>query len=314
MISVAICIPTFRRRRELGRLLNSLSGLRFKKQPEPHIEIFVVDNDPHYPSDGVAREWAHRIKWSLHYHDEQQRGIAPVRNKLASLAKNFDFIAFIDDDEVASPQWLDELLEVQSYYQAEVVTGPVLARYEKNPPKWIINGRFHSSDRYPTGTLRPSMFCTNNLLMKVSALVRFEKPFEERLALIGGEDTLLSMKFHQMGIDAVWADDAVVHEYIPEYRTKAKWLFLRQYRRGNSTIIIDNCLGKRRMAVIYIWKAAWIVTVGLAKSLTSLWTGPEAAVKGISYIYAAAGIIAGLLGTKHEEYARVDYMSASEKR
>jgi GT2 family glycosyltransferase len=41
-------------------------------------------------------------------------------------AASADSVAFVDDEEVPDPRWLQELLIVQSRYGANVVCGPVL--------------------------------------------------------------------------------------------------------------------------------------------------------------------------------------------
>jgi glycosyltransferase involved in cell wall biosynthesis len=51
-----------------------------------------------------------------------------------------DLIAFLDDDEEASPGWLAALIETQRRYDADVVFGPVRARAPVLTPAPAISG------------------------------------------------------------------------------------------------------------------------------------------------------------------------------
>ena len=141
----------------------------------PEIEVFVVDNDPDASGKRTAEAYGQSLPFPLHYQIEKKRGIPFARNRLVELASRCDLIAFIDDDEEAGPHWLDELLYVHATFQAAVVTGPVLARFEITPPAWAVAGKFYESPRRPTGSSQPT-FYTNNLLIE-SAVVSMSRLF-----------------------------------------------------------------------------------------------------------------------------------------
>src|SRR3712207_291321 len=106
MMKVAICIATYLRPEGLWRVLQSLDALRFSSSPEPDVEVVVIDNDP----DGSAGATCERAKgatrWPIRYVHEPRRGISQVRNRAVEVTRaTADFIAFIDDDEIAEPQW-----------------------------------------------------------------------------------------------------------------------------------------------------------------------------------------------------------------
>ena len=56
-----------------------------------------------------------------------------------------DFLAFIDDDETASNDWLVELMETAEATGADAVLGPVRAVYSDAAPGWMRRGDFHST-------------------------------------------------------------------------------------------------------------------------------------------------------------------------
>src|SRR5262249_11538459 len=156
---IAICIGTFHRTELLRELLDSLSRLTFRHCRPPAIEVIVVDNDP----DGSAREVcvnAERALW-LRYVVEPRRGIAHVRNRAVQEAAQCDFIAFIDDDEVVSPQWLDELLWVRANYALDIVSGPVRPNFVGEIPDWVKTSECFNRAEFPTGTLQDRCSTSN---------------------------------------------------------------------------------------------------------------------------------------------------------
>ncbi len=106
---------------------------------------------------------------------------------------------------------------------AEIVTGPVLARYEAEPPEWVLRGRFFEKRRLPTGT--PLHFArTSNVLISSRVDDPAERPFPEAFALNGGDDTYFFKRAHMEGHRIVWSDEARVLEWAPASRMTVPWL------------------------------------------------------------------------------------------
>ena len=63
----------------------------------------------------------------MHYVHEPAAGVANARNAGMTQATG-GLIAFLDDDEEASPGWLAALIEAQRRFDADVVFGPVRTR------------------------------------------------------------------------------------------------------------------------------------------------------------------------------------------
>ncbi len=214
---LAICVATYQRPEGLKRLLVGLNQLTFSYIEHPNIEVIVVDNDVNSSVEELCKNFQPNFKWQLKYVTESQRGISYARNKcVASASPNADFVAFIDDDEVPEPNWLEELLSVQQMYDADVVGGPVLPRFlTDDVPQWVIKGKFFEQQRYPTGYLL-KFTSSGNVLIRSQVLKRMTKIFDERFALTGGEDTHFFMRVYRAGYKLVWADEAIVYEYIPK--------------------------------------------------------------------------------------------------
>ncbi len=309
---VSICIITYKRPQELKRLLDKLAQLNFHKVKQPAIEVIVVDNDNAGISESICNEIRANFPWSLKTGVQPHRGISYARNKSISLAsQEADFIAIIDDDEVPEEFWLDELLFVQQKYQADVATGPVLAHFQaENPPNWAVKGNFFYFPRYVTGTKRHVAF-TNNVLVRGNILRQLNPVFDNRFAITGGEDSYLFTKLHKDNYKIVWADEAIVHDWIPASRTTIKWVLRRSYwSRGIYSLVEKELYPDIKVQLIRCCKGIILVAIGLCLIFPSLFAGKSAIIKALLYISQGIGTLAGLMGIRHQEY--IDTLRSEE--
>lgn len=83
---------------ELERCLQSLLNLKY-----PAFEVIVVDNAP---STGSSMALA--SEYGVHYVSDPVPGLSHARNTGALLSKA-EIVAYLDDDAVAEPEWVNEL-------------------------------------------------------------------------------------------------------------------------------------------------------------------------------------------------------------
>jgi succinoglycan biosynthesis protein ExoM len=227
--SVDICIATFRRPELLRGLLDSLgrqelNGIRAR--------VIVVDNDP----EGSARESVDAFRGTtplpVVYEREPRRGISAARNRALARVEA-DLLAFVDDDETASPRWLATLADAQRRFDADVVFGPVEHELSPEAPEWArLHSIFRRTNR-PTGT-RVTHGATNNVLIRRAALGNPPEAFNPAFGLTGGEDTEFSHRLHRAGRRLIWCDEAIVHEKVGAHRATMAWIRQRSYRSGQT--------------------------------------------------------------------------------
>lgn len=301
--TVAICIITFRRPEWLARLLASLTELTFTGEA-PAIRVVVVDNDPDAIAEVACRVSASRLRWPIEYHQEPRRGISYARNTALAAAGDVEFVAFIDDDEYAAPQWLDELLRTQRTYQTDVVAGPVLPVFDEPPPAWIVRGGFFDRRQYETGEARDGAF-TGNVLIAAKVIKTVQPAFNPRYGLIGGGDAEFFRRVHRRGFKITWSQEAVVYERQPPSRVQWRWLVRRFYRVGLSmtTIAVDMRPGLRTIATQLAKGATWLI-IGAASSVVTLWRGRAGLVRSMQYTAYGWGLLVALVGLSYREYER----------
>jgi glycosyltransferase involved in cell wall biosynthesis len=312
MIPVAICVITYRRPAGLARLLEGIARLRFSG-PELPLEIVVVDNDAAGTAREVCASHAAGRRWPLRYAIEPQPGIASARNCAVALAlERAERIAFIDDDEVPEPEWLDELLAAAARTGADVVAGPVLPVYSEAVPEWIRRGGFFDRPRHPDGA-ELDVARTGNVLIHRRVFESLPADFDPRFGLTGSEDTHFFLRVRRAGFRIVWADRAVVTEWLPAKRATAGWLLQRAYRGGNGhtrcELAIADSFTRRAVRTA---KGLGRVSYGLIGLPFGLLRGRAAALRFAREAALGLGTLAALFGSTYQEYRRKSSAAAGK--
>lgn len=299
---VAICIATYKRPDMLEDLLKSISNLEFKKVDAPDIKIVIVDNDAEGSAKDVVENAVKYTKFPIIYAIEPQKGLAYARNKTIELAGDVDFVAIVDDDEIVSKNWLDELLHVQQKYDADVVSGPVIPRFKVTPPEWVVKGRFFERPRFNTGE-KIDMARTGNVLIRKNVLEMFSPPFDYNFNLTGGEDTFLFKKIHLINKKIVWSDDAIIEEWVPKERMSIWWLLRRSFRAGTTTSAVELYLHPSFKTIIArLSKSIVHITLGILSFIFYISFRPEKSIKSLQRTAAGIGNFIGVFGFRYEEY------------
>ncbi|WP_400162843.1 glycosyltransferase family 2 protein [Brevibacillus sp. TJ4] len=302
-MKVAVCILSYKRLDGLRRLLNGLEQLVFAKMPVPTVRVLVIDNDPEAGARACCELLQATYRWPLEWHHEPRRGISHGRNRAIELARERDdFLAFLDDDEVPEPGWLDHLLDVQSRYGASVVTGPVLPVLGSEAPDWSIQGGFYERPRYPTG-FSMDLARTGNVLLTTALFASPANRFDERYGLSGGEDTHFFLRIRQQGHRIVWADEAIVHEWVPASRTTMSWLLQRSYRYGNTYSLCERDLQQGVLtALLRAAKGIAHIGAGIVLLVPGVFGRRVWLIKSLRSICLGAGMVNGVMGRRYEEY------------
>jgi cellulose synthase/poly-beta-1,6-N-acetylglucosamine synthase-like glycosyltransferase len=288
--TVAICIATRRRPDGLFALLGALDAQCFEGAI-PEIRVVVVDNDDTASARSICEEARTWLRWSLTYVHEKRQGIPMARNACVAAAWSADWIAFIDDDEIPEPGWLEALLRSQRVRSADVVAGPVVPRFRVDPPAWIVAGRFHEHEGYAVGARSAR---TGNLLVRTASLARLSALFDERMTPLG-EDRELFERLTAAGGHIVWAADAIVVEEVPPERSTLRWVLQRGFRVGvASTRIAWIRRSRWRAAPRVLAHGLWCVLRGLLEASLAPLRGAARGAAGLRLAAFGLGRWAGL--------------------
>jgi hypothetical protein len=230
MADVAIIVPTLRRPESLERALRSLfaqTGVGDRIS-----EIVVVDNDPSGSAGAGVEALRNLAPWPLVYVHAPRPGVATARN--AGLdATQAPLIAFLDDDEAASPGWLAALTEAQERTGADVVFGPITGRAPEAEP-WLkpyLERFFGREGPGAAGLIDEPYGCGNSLMVRSVALPG-PAPFDAKADHAGGEDDALFAALADRGGRFGWAPNARVEEFAPPHRATLRYALARAFAYG----------------------------------------------------------------------------------
>jgi succinoglycan biosynthesis protein ExoM len=225
---VSVCVPTFQRNERLLAVLQDLA-----RQDRPPDQIVVVDNDPGGGAKVVVEQYrAVGRPFPVDYDVQPVPNIAITRNRTVELATG-DWMAFVDDDERAPPNWLRDLLHAAELYQADGVLAPVEPQVPASAPGWIRRGRFYEWPHQPEGAVVP-LHCMRfgNVLLRSDRLRAEEGPFDSRYGLTGGEDLDLLVRLAHKGARIVWSEKAPVFEPVEPKRLSLQYISMRALAGG----------------------------------------------------------------------------------
>ena len=229
---ISVIIPTFHRPDGALAAVRSILG----QEGAPPLEIVLVDNDAKQSCKATADQLAQEAgQTPFIYAVEPAAGVANARNKAVSLARG-TFIAFLDDDEVAKPNWLANLVRAQQETGADVVFGPIEARLpvEHNVPHTYFQNFFSRRLDGPTRLIDIPYGCGNCFLKRETVFTKAE-PFNPAANETGGEDDILWREVVAKGGRFGWAEDAWVYEDVPPSRATWAYLTKRAFAFGHNT-------------------------------------------------------------------------------
>jgi succinoglycan biosynthesis protein ExoM len=302
MTSISICIATYRRSDRLALLLADLVA-----QSLVPSEIVVVDND----ANGSARDTVDRFRktapFPVHYEIQPARNIALTRNRTVALATG-EWLAFIDDDERAPREWLQQLFAETQRFGADGVLGPVEPVVPDTAPQWIRRGKFYDFARLASGTVVPlNVMRFGNIILNGARLRAEQGPFDVTYGLTTGEDADLLIRMVAKGAKIVWSDETVVWEPVEPARLSLRWL-LQRALSGGQEFARKSVAG--RYGAISLGGRMKLMARALAQLLTAsilaLLTWPLGKHRAVAWLVKASanlGKVSIFLGWRYQEYA-----------
>lgn len=255
---VTICICTFRRP-YLAETLRSI--LDQHPVPGSRFRIVVADNDDAPSAKAMVDAVLGGGPLPFTYVHAPARNISIARNAALAVVTT-RWAAFLDDDELAAPEWIARLMAAR--HGAHAVFGPVIAHYPASAPRWAPECDFHGS-AFSTTDADTALGHTCNVLIDMAFVRTHRLAFTVALGRTGGEDTLFFSQMRQMGGALRSVPDAVVNEHVVPERITMKWVFRRKFRAGQTyALAMLTAHGASRAALIVKAGAKLIACAGAA--------------------------------------------------
>jgi len=274
---------------------------------DEQVSIVVVDNDSDRSAAEVLEHYRRDGRFYIEAKYQPKRGLSSARN--AALDSSFviasDFFAFVDDDEIPTPDWIQMLLNASVDPVRSIVVGPVEPIFDAPPPAWMISGAFFSKRCDTSKDVHSGH--TSNVLIRTSILKETGVRFDESLNLVGGEDVLFFHALRMQGYSVFCSPQAVVRERISTSRASLSWMRRRWLRAGATEARLRNYSSKgvRATSANIIGGLLRIVGGGLLVVLRVLTRGRKdfsGVARALSTVCRGAGMLMAAFGHTHEEY------------
>jgi glucosyl-dolichyl phosphate glucuronosyltransferase len=235
-IAISAIIPTLNRSDGLRRALESL---RDQTLPPDKYEIIVVDNGStddtqklvaefmNAESPGAAARFIREER--LGHHFARHAGIRVARGAI---------LAFIDDDAIADPRWLEALIDAFKDRKAGCVGGKIKPVWEVEPPEWVRSYGASSFGGLNLGDelvelKTPNIYGSNFSIRKsLFFTVHGFNPDSIGDFWFGDGETGLLLKVLQAGWKIIYTPEAVVWHVIPASRMTLAYLKRRWANQG----------------------------------------------------------------------------------
>lgn len=242
-ISVVICAYTEARWRELLAALDSL-----RSQTVPPLEvILVIDHNPEL----LARVM-NEVSGVIVTENLEERGLSGGRNTGIVLSRG-DVIAFMDEDAVAAPDWIERM---QADYQASDVIGvggSIRPLWEDQRPAWfpeefdwVVGCTYRGMPQQPSA-VRNLIGCNMSFHREIFQIAGGFRTGMGRIGTlpVGCEETELCIRANtRFRNGKLLYDPAVVVSHrVPAWRAAWKYFFSRCYSEGISKSQVARWVG-----------------------------------------------------------------------
>jgi succinoglycan biosynthesis protein ExoM len=298
---IVIGVPTCRRPKMLARCLASLAAQRGVEGFDVTVVVASNGLDAKHTEAAVVAD-----RYGAAFLCDQVQGIARARNAVLDAATRLkaEWVAFVDDDAVADPAWLSNLMH-PDYRGTPVLMGVNLYVYPEPRPFWA------PADDEPKGYEgQPCKTAYTGNVRFSMALVRAGLRFDERLRLMGGEDNEFFAAAHARGFEIRRTLRAITREAAHLERLTYRALVYRSYWCAASELrrlqLTRGTLGAalRKAHTIplnLVFGTAWLVGAGAVAPI-SRDAFKRMAIQGGLKLAKGAGRAAALIGIKPQPY------------
>ena len=242
-MDVTIVLCTFNRKDDLATALNSAAALVLPESIE--WEILVVDNNSTDGTHDLVEEFRTRHGSRIRYLFEPQQGKSHALNSGIREARG-KVIAFMDDDVMVEPTWLQNLTAALHSGDWAGAGGRVIPKWTRPVPRWLMPQAWYAAGPLvqfnlgdQAGELLEPPFGTNMAFRKEV----FEKYGSFSVELgprpgseIRNEDTEFGARLLAGGERLRYEPSAVVYHPVPENRLYKKFFLAWWFHKGEANI------------------------------------------------------------------------------
>ncbi len=255
-LDVTVVVCTHNRAESLRQALASLYHL--ETQEKFSYEVLVIDNASGDATPAVIADAAREASCPLRGIFEPRKGIVAARNRGVEEARG-EWLAFFDDDQLADPRWLAELLSIAQKVNAKSVGGgvhlklPTGCQRNLRPLVRTLLGEANWSEAPVPYKRASGPGCGNWMIHRslFERVGRFEAALEGR-----NEDSDLYRRICLAGETSWFVPAAIIHHVITPDRLEEAYLLRLARIVGDFIAHRENSLdGRLRFAALRLLKS-----------------------------------------------------------
>ena len=305
LISAIIC--THNREQYLGLAIDSLLQQDFSD-----FEIIVVDNAS---TDGTRQVVESRLpNPKLRYIYEPVTGLSVARNTGAKNSQS-PIIAYLDDDAIATPQWLRVLYSAyENHPKLAIAGGKVTLIWPEGiiPPPWLSDNLAGNLGEYNLGDQWVEI--QNPGLTPRGLNYSIRRSFLEKIGgfdvnlgrvgkrLLSNEELQMTELALEQGWQVAYVPEALVAHHVAPERVNRAWFMERGWWQGISECYREQLAGRDGM--VQLGRGGERIIRGLYKTL-KYFRNPALRFDNFVYAYGQIGYLgAAISGLVHSESKR----------
>lgn len=238
MIKISVIICTHNGSKYLAKALESLKQQFLSKN---QFEIIVVDNQSTDNTKSIVEDFQN-TETNIRYIYENRLGLSTARNTGWQNA-NGKYVAFLDDDAIACPNWLEELTKTfeNTLPTPSSIGGKILPIWEIKKPDWFPDQYLSSLTildlgEEPKFIASPLIPFGANMSFKIETLETIGG-FNPKFTYYG-DDQYIFDKLREQGGTIYYQPKAIVHHLVSEVRLKPGYICKRKYLGGKAELKI----------------------------------------------------------------------------
>lgn len=240
--SFSVVIATYQRAAFLRKAIESVFNQRY---PKDKVELIIIDNASPDDTAAVVQQAFVDAPIPCAYYVEPRNGLSYARNLGIAKARH-EFVAQLDDDAIANPDWLAAFNRVINEQHALVVGGRVEKSFAPafTPPPWYhsqyikhffgVNYRDRGKEE-KVFRIRHPLYLSGGNTAYAKRVIEHFGGFRTDLgrngqSLLAGEEGFLNLVLERNDIPLYYTDDAYIHHYVgpdrlnkTHLRRKALW-------------------------------------------------------------------------------------------
>jgi glycosyltransferase involved in cell wall biosynthesis len=241
-VQLSIVVCTFNRSFYLQRCLDSLVAQKVNRN---FFEILIIDNNSSDDTKSIVGRYAKKYL-NIKYFFEKKQGLSYARNR-GWREVGGTYVAYIDDDAIASKNWIKEILIfLKKHPDIEVFGGPYFSFFDKKLPEWypLEFTRNYLGNKVKRISFGAEWLSGTNMVYKKITLARFGG-FDVHCGMKGtsksyGEEFELQSRINSGGALIYYSPKIWVKHHLSNEKISLRWLLYRSYISGKESGILNG--------------------------------------------------------------------------